>query len=283
MNWNTVWIAAGCFAALASSVWLAWRVVYWTKQGNLLRTKPGYRTPDITLAARVTRAIVGRLAAVRYIGPMTVIGRENLRYGGRLIIMPNHQFEQDAVVMAALLGTMHYRGMMAVSQIHGIRTPLAAWGGIIAVHSERNPAAAARSTIRIMEEEEDSSLVIFPQGRLVRDNHLDPTDFHRGSAMIGKKICQSDRVASCDIAALPVAIHYIKRDQAKPSPLTRLSSRLGLRLLNQETKDEVFGAVVAVGKPLPFSELPDDYQAATDIIFARLAELDKQAQATASA
>lgn len=248
------------------------RIRYWLSEGEKIK-HPGYTSPHVSSWARVIRLRLGRLVAYLKVGRLVVIGKENLNYPGRLLITPNHQNEKDAVAMTAALGTRHYRFLMAVDQITPIRAPLVAWLGGIAVH-ENNPGASVRAAINALKAEQDSSILIFPQGRLVKDNTLSREDFFSGALMIGKHAAKKSKAP---FALLPMAIYYHRRpDHA--TLLFKLADRFGISWFSTWFNETTYGATVAIGKPIPLSELPDDLDAATDVLFEQVKALSHLAE-----
>ncbi|MBX9670868.1 MAG: 1-acyl-sn-glycerol-3-phosphate acyltransferase, partial [Candidatus Obscuribacterales bacterium] len=198
-------IVASVLLFLGATCALALRVRYWWKEGRKLVEEPGYITPRAPAFARVARYLVSKAFCGRFVGPMKKIGWHNTKYKGRLIVLVNHQTERDAMVIPLGMRFRVVRALMAVTQLFGIRVPAAAWMGIVAVHHDKNPMASLRGMIKVLQKDEDSDCIVFPQGELVRDNHLDRKMFFDGSMMIAKKT--ADR-SKRPVAVLPAAIAY---------------------------------------------------------------------------
>lgn len=258
---------------LAVIIIAAVRVRFWINEGKKLQ-QPGYMTPKVSWWARATRLIIGRIAMRLRVGRLIIIGKENLKYRGRLLMLPNHQIEKDAVIVTAVFGTMHFRFLMAINQITKLRAPFAAWLGGIAVHHDRNPSASVRTAMRAMSSEKNSSLVVFPQGRLIRDNALRREDFFAGALMIGKHAAKKSELP---FAVLPVGIFY-DRDSKHATLLFRVARLFGIRWFSDWFNETTFGATVAFGKPIPLADLPDDLDKATDIIFNEIKALSELAE-----
>lgn len=264
--------------ALAGTVLLALivasvRIRFWINEGKKL-LQPGYMTPKVSWWARATRLVIGRIAMHLRVGRLIIIGKENLRYRGRLLMLPNHQIEKDAVIVTAVFGTMHFRFLMAINQITKLRAPFAAWLGGIAVHHDRNPAASVRTAMRALGAEQNSSLVVFPQGRLIRNNALLREDFFAGALMIGKHAAKKSELP---FAVLPVGIYY-DRDSKHATLLFRVARLFGITWFSDWFNETTFGATVAFGKPIPIADLPDDLEKATDIIFDEIKKLSELAE-----
>lgn len=268
-----LWILLSVLA-LAAVGGLAYRVRYWWREGKKLVDQPGYVTPRAPLFARITRLIGFKIMAWRYIGPIKRIGSEHMKDKRRLIILINHQTERDVLIIPTTLRLRVVRALMAVTQIFGIRIPAAAWMGVIAVHHDKNPSAALRGMIRIMQQDEDSDGIVFPQGQLIRDNVLKREQFFDGALMIGKKTAEKSKRP---VAFLPAAIAY-DRDPSHATWLQRLLEGLGWKKFRDFYGETMYGAAIAFGKPIPVEELPNDYKAAMTVVFDRIVELSKQAE-----
>ncbi len=251
----------------------SFRVRHWINEGKKLQ-QPGYMTPKVSWWARATRLIIGRIAMHLRVGRLIIIGKSNLKFRGRLLMLPNHQIEKDAVLVTAIFGTMHFRFLMAINQITRLRAPFAAWLGGIAVHHDRNPSASVRTAIKAMSAEQDSSLVVFPQGRLIRDNALRREDFFAGALMIGK---HAGKKSELPFAVLPVGVYY-DRDCKHATLLFRAARMLGIRWFSDWFNETTFGATVAFGKPILLADLPDDLEKATDIVFNEIKSLSELAE-----
>ena len=249
------------------------RVFFWIAEGQKLQ-QPGYMTPKVTIWARRTRLFIGRLAMYLRVGRLIIIGKENLNFEGRLLMLPNHQIEKDAVIVTAVFGTMHFRFLMAINQITKLRAPFAAWLGGIAVHHDRNPSAAVRTAARALNAEPDSSLVVFPQGRLIRDNALRREDFFAGALMIGRIAAKESELP---FAVLPVGMYY-DRDPKHATLLFKTARLFGIRWFSDWFNETTFGATVAFGKPILLSTLPKDQAEAMEIIFNEIKSLSELAE-----
>lgn len=250
------------------------RVRFWISEGKKL-LEPGYQTPRVSFWARLTRLVVGRIAMYLRVGRLIVIGKSNLKYNGRLLLMPNHQIEKDAVVVTTVFGLMHFRFLMAINQITGLRAPFAAWLGGIAVHHDRNPSASVRTAINALKAESDSSLVVFPQGKLVRDNVLRRDEFFAGALMIGKL---AGKKSELPFAALPVGIYY-DRDPKHATLLFRIARALRIRWFSDWFNETTYGVTVMFGRPIPLADLPDDLDEATTRVFEEIRTLSEFAEA----
>lgn len=249
------------------------RVRHWISEGKKLQ-QPGYMTPKVSWWARATRLIIGRLAVRLRVGRLIIIGKSNLKFKGRFLILPNHQIEKDAVIVTAVFGTMHFRFLMAINQITKFRAPFAAWLGGIAVHHDRNPSASVRTSINALKAEKHSSLLVFPQGRLIRNNELRREDFFAGALMIGKHAAKK---SDLPFAVLPVGVYY-DRDAKHATLLFRVARMFGIRWFSDWFNETTYGATVAFGKPILLADLPDNLEEATDIVFNEIKRLSELAE-----
>jgi 1-acyl-sn-glycerol-3-phosphate acyltransferase len=290
----TVLACVGVAAVVLTFV--ALRVRFWIQQGEKLASEPGHRTPHVTLVARLTRLFLSTIVKRWFVGPVRVRNKRFLKFRGRLIIVLNHQTERDAIVMPAILRLLPFRALMAATQIVGLRKPLCAWLGIIAVHHTKNPAASLRTSIDILQAEDDTSFVVFPQGALHRDNELKREDFFDGTIMIAKKVQEKSKApvailcggiaydrnpahkTLCQKFWGPLADALVRsNEKARKLPDGTRPSRLRRRLLLMEGflkreffGDTVYGAAVVWREPLLVSALPDNRKAAMDLVFENI-------------
>lgn len=251
------------------------RVMFWLKQGKRV-LEPGYLPPLPGWTARFMRMVLGKLFVFLFIGRLRVVGRHHLRYCGRLIVAPNHQTERDAILMPFLMRMRHARYFIAKNQALGWRAPLVAWlGGIVVEHAtRRGPIAAMMAAIRAMIEELITDFIIFPQGKLVRDNALKREDFFAGVAVLGQRVAPESLKT---LAYLPVGIYY-DRDPNHRTFIHRLLNALRIRKFRSFFGEVISGAVVVIGDPIPVSCLPDDKDAAMDVLFERICTLSARAE-----
>jgi hypothetical protein len=162
---------------------------------------------------------------------------------------------------------------MAVTQIKGLRKPLAAWLGIIAVHHATKPLAALNTSIEILAAEDDTSFVAFPQGELHRTNELKREDFFEGTIVIAKKLQEKSKAP---VAILCGAIAY-DRNYAHRTWCQKFWGFFGLEHKRLFFDDIVYGAAVVWREPLLVSALPDKRKAAMDIVFENIKSASDEA------
>lgn len=249
------------------------KVCYWQNEGAKL-LNVGYVPPPVTARARRLRKLFGRYSTFRHVGPVLVVNEQYLRQPGRFLIVLNHQIEKDALLVMDVLGLLNYRYLIASNQVHGARIPLAAMTGALSVDHANNPGASVRSAIRALGSEKDSSLVVFPQGTLIRQNTLVRKEFAAGVLMIGK---HANKKSELPFYVLPAAIDY-DRDPSHASLLHKLLRAVGFGAFRLWWNEQTYRATVVFGEPIAFDKLPADLERGMDIVFAKICELSAQAK-----
>ncbi|MCC6976731.1 MAG: 1-acyl-sn-glycerol-3-phosphate acyltransferase [Candidatus Melainabacteria bacterium] len=285
---------------LVAAGFIAYRVNFWMKEGKKL-AKGGYLPPPPTFFGKLAYRLATKLGCFLVVGPVKVIGRENARYNGRLIVVPNHQFEFDFAVTTQAL-PYHYRQLAVASEVSGIRSAIAAWVGFCAVDGERGKAKGKAGAEAVIDAgakilTHDKAFLMFPQGVLARDNVLRKEEFRTGWIRILNRAAES--VDPGELAALPIGIIY-KTDAKDATWGHRLANRINfpgvlLKLIGfagfrvwvskvtnpepgQPTKivTKNYGATVVVGKPIPLKDLPADIHEATEVLRQAIqVEVDK--------
>jgi 1-acyl-sn-glycerol-3-phosphate acyltransferase len=263
----------GALAALA--VYLVWRVVYWVRQGRNM-TKSGYLPPEPTWLARLVLGFASRVLTYLGVGPVKIIGAENARYRGRMIIAPNHQFELDFAMVRRAVG-YSFRFMTHTHQLRGLQGILGAWTGAIPVEPEKKGGgdAAATAAVNFLSSNPHGKMLMFPQGKLVRDNVVRQEDFRWGVVKISQKIAQQE--ADDDMAILPIAIEYHRDPASKHwthSILWKLRGWFGYTN---------YGGTVVVGEPIKVKDLPADPSEAAAVVRERIVALQRVARGESEA
>jgi 1-acyl-sn-glycerol-3-phosphate acyltransferase len=257
---------------------LATWFAYWQIQGWRLAHRSGHYAPMISMLPRLVRWVVGCIGARLFIGPVTVIGWDKLHnFHGRLVVTPKHVIETDAALVAKLARTLKVRFLIAINQTRGLRGAPLAWMGAISVgYDKTNPALSAanatKSAVEVMTSERDSILLIFPEGKLDKDNVLVRENFRSGAIRIAKA-CQEKRPEQ-NWHILPVDVQYLT-DPTKATPFQRLLRNL--RVPRSFLGNTVYGATVTFGDPLKVSDMPAEEATATDKLFEALLNIRKKA------
>lgn len=292
-------LLAAALAGLGLFLYLRSRYRFWANEGRKL-LEGGYLPPPPSLPARLFFKLVTRLFVFLVVGPVKVKGRRNARYNGRLVIGPNHTFAMDFAVVRTALPT-HYVQIAKAAEVAGVRAIFAAWVGTIAAKVEGGAAqkpgqgaAVVKAAAEYLASGDRTRLLLFLQGKLVYDNVLREADFRTG-AVRSMKMAVELVGSGENMALLPMALHY-KRDRKDATLLHRLVIKLAafipplrnFRRWVEVTKNEDgsktktvftnYGASVVVGRPIPFSELPQDPHQATQYVRVKIQELLDQAQ-----
>jgi 1-acyl-sn-glycerol-3-phosphate acyltransferase len=262
-------IALSSAAAIAVAYFLFW--VYQAAQMK----KSGYLTPGPYFGARTFMCWMARFMGYLLVGPIKLVGKAKAkRLSGPIIFAPNHTHEMDFVMARRAIGGA-FRYMAAANQLFGLRALFGAWtgafpmnfkekgGGVKAVHTAVKVLTGWRST---------NHLLVFPQGKLVRDNVLRPEDFRGGIVRIARIAYKEN---GKDVTIVPMGLHYI-RDAEKAHWSQRVFGKLR-RAFGQQN----FGGVVVVGDPIMVSTLPADETEAIAFVRERIADCLKQAAALA--
>jgi len=263
-----IWLGLGLVAT-----WF----VYWQIQGWRLSHRSGYYAPMITVLPRLIRWAVGSMAARLFVGPRHVTGLEKLKdFKGRLIIAPKHLRETDAILVALLMRTRKMRFLIAIDQTSGLRGAPLAWMGAISVgYDKTNPALSAanatKSAVETMTHEEDSILLIFPEGKLDKSNILARENFRAGVVRIGKA-CQ-ERAPQQDWHILPVDGGY-ECDPTKATAFQRLLKKL--HIPRSFLGNTVYGANINFGDPIRVASLPESESESVDQLFGAFVALRGQ-------
>lgn len=246
-------------------LYLTWRAAFWIMQGRRM-SQSGYLPPEPTMVARLVLGVCSRLLTFLGVGPVKVIGAENARYPGRMIIAPNHQFELDFAMVRRALG-YSFRFMTHTYQLRGLQGILGAWTGAIPVEPEKKGGgdAAQQAAVKLLSSSPNAKLLMFPQGKLVRDDVIRAEDFRWGIAKISRKT--AIECADDEVAILPMAIYY-DRDEAHKhwthyllAPLRRWFGYCN------------YAGVVVIGEPLLVKDLPEDPSEATAVVREHIARL----------
>jgi 1-acyl-sn-glycerol-3-phosphate acyltransferase len=250
-------------AAVALAVAIGFRIRFWVNEGPKLQIS-GYLPPKPSwFAIKVYRGLC-RLVGRLFIGPIKVIGRKNGNYDGRLLIASNHQYQFDfAMIAKATSCGMHY--MTVTSELRGLRGVMGAWTGAFGVDPTvpGGADAAVQASVKILVRDNDSRLLLFPQGKLVKDNVLRPEDFKTGAVRIVK--AAAEKIDGQPLAILPMGVVY-KRDPKQATLFHRLLRSVGLKGFRRAFGYSNYGGTVVVGKPIPVSSLPADPKEATELL-----------------
>lgn len=273
--------------ALAVAVFFVTRLHFWVLEGKKMKTA-GYLPPEPSWFGRTFFSVLCRVAARVACGPITVIGRENAQYSGRLLITPNHQHGLDFAMVRVALPHWSYRQLGALKEVARLpgMAALSAWIGTFSVPVQQGKAgmggiAAINACARYVAQRKGNKLLLFLQGKLVFDNILRPKDFRTGGVRAMRQ-AQSMITDGQQPAFLPIAVHY--HPATETTSWLRLSiNALWRKFLSGYQSGPVCGATVVIGKPILISELPEDVRAATEMLRMKIQDLLDQAIAASPA
>lgn len=251
----------GALGALA--LYFVWRAVYWVRQGRKMVVS-GHLPPEPTWCAKLTLGLASRLLLFLGVGPVKVIGGENVRkIRGRTIIAPNHTFELDFAMVRRALG-LNFRFMTHTHQLRGVQGILGAWTGAIPVEPEKKGGgdAAVSAAVNFLKSSRFAKMLMFPQGKLVRDNVIRPEDFRWGIAKISRRTAQE--TGDDEMCVLPMAVYY-HRDVRD-----RHWTHFLLAPLRRFWGYTNYGGTVVIGEPILVKDLPEDPSEATAVIRRRI-------------
>ena len=178
--------------------------------------------------------------------------------------------------MLEMLRMIYFRALMAITQITGIRKPVAAWLGIVPVHHDKNPMAAVRVSVDVLKAEDDSSMVVFPQGALHRKNELNVEDFFAGGIMIGRLASPKDGPSPFDV--VPTGVYY-DRDPRHASWFQWVVNGIGIKFFRHWFGEVTYGVTVVFGEPIRLDSLPKDKKEAMAQVFWKIKECSDRARA----
>lgn len=243
------------------ATYIAYRIIFWINEGKKLQIT-GYLPPAPSIFGRNLLGLVSRIGCHLFVGPIKVVGKKNISINERLVVISNHQFALDFMVLTCAL-PFSFRHLAKAEEVRGWRAPLAACTGHFAVDVENGKAkyglghVAVDTCARVLIHD---NLLIFPQGKIVAENNLIANDFRTGAMRTAQ--LAMEKMAHSSVSILPVAIKY-QRDPQQATSLSRFAARLGLRSFDGITN---YGAIVTVGKRIRINALPNDVKEATQTL-----------------
>jgi len=120
---------------------------------------------------------LGRFGLVpAYFGRIEVSGRENLPRSGPVILAPTHRSRWDAIVVPFAAGhhitKRHLRFMVSADEVTGLQGWFIKRMGGFPINTNRPAIASLRHGVELLEQGE--TLVIFPEGNIFREPHVQP-------------------------------------------------------------------------------------------------------------
>jgi hypothetical protein len=257
-------VATGALAVFA------WRVAFWVREGRRMQ-ESGHLSPPPSILARLVFRMITPVLRFLTVGPVTTIGRKNLRKAkGRRVLIPNHTFQMDFSVVYAGVGS-HFRYMTASSELKGFQGFFGAWTGSIPVNTkvEHGGEKALNASIESLVENPKGRFLIFPQGKLLPQDKVQLEDFRTGAARLLQAV--SDETDGEPVWAVPMGLYYV-RDKSK-MPFSHRLLWWARRVFGVTN----YGAVVVIGEPMEAKTLPSDIHEATKVLYERVAALAQEA------
>ena len=201
----------------------------------------GYEPLTFASIQFITRQLARILVFVQ-LGPIRVIGKENLRHEGRFIFCPNHSSMFDAPVLYSIMKRGQLRYMTAYEEMrggYGLKAVLMGAMGCFPVDRTRGKSVIEPAIEMIVR---GNSLVVFPEGKISPTGECLP--FKNGPEIIGKEAVA--RLGGKErVAIVPINILFHKRDVATA---TKSYGKCGLKWRG--------GVTVTVGKPIYVNDFP---------------------------
>lgn len=142
---NTLYLWLG-FPLLAVASWL----LYWYPHARKFQTS-GYEPPATSWFGQTVFYAFGWLVGILTVGPIKVVGKDNVPENEHVIFVANHQVPSDFALVRRATGR-HFRALGAASQFPGFLGLIAAFVGIISVtyDCKKDKAAAEAAGVKIM-------------------------------------------------------------------------------------------------------------------------------------
>lgn len=137
-----------------------------------------------------------------YFGEITIKGQEHLPEKGPVILASKHFSRWDPLLLA-LLSTEPLRFMTRADQMTGIQGWIVKRLGGFSVNPDRPTISSLRSAIDLIHS--GKKLVIFPEGKIVRDQPLQPLQLGL-ARLVMQAEATSERPLS--VPVIPIALHY---------------------------------------------------------------------------
>ncbi len=149
-----------------------------TNEESPHRKKPAVPAPSHFSPWLISLAYpLGRYAVLpAYFGAIEVVGRENLPHSGPVILAPTHRSRWDALTVPFAAGYhvtgRHLRYMVSADEVTGVQGWFIQRMGGFPINTSRPAIASLRHGVDLLEQGE--MLVIFPEGNIFREEHVQP-------------------------------------------------------------------------------------------------------------
>jgi 1-acyl-sn-glycerol-3-phosphate acyltransferase len=142
----------------------------------------------------------------QYFGQIEVVGQENLPPEGAVILAPTHRSRWDSILVAAVTGRTvsgrDLRFMVTADEVQGIQGYLIRHLGGFPVDLRRPTVASLRYGVDLLLNQE--MLVIFPEGGIFREQHVQP--LKPGLARLALQAESSQ--PGLGVKVVPISIQY---------------------------------------------------------------------------
>lgn len=150
---------------------------------------------------------LGRFALFpAYFGRINITGQENLPQTGPVILAPTHRSRWDALMVPFVAGYhvthRHLRFMVSADEVTGLQGWFIRRMGGFPINTNRPAIASLRHGVELLETGE--TLVIFPEGNIFREPHVQP--LKPGLARLAIQ-AETSR-PKLGIHIVPIHIHY---------------------------------------------------------------------------
>jgi 1-acyl-sn-glycerol-3-phosphate acyltransferase len=143
-----------------------------------------------------------------YFGQIDIKGQENLPLSGPIILAATHRSRWDAMMVPYVAGHhvtgRHLRYMVSADEMTGLQGWFIRRMGGFPINTKRPAIASLRHGVELLEQGE--TLVIFPEGDIYRDQHVQPIKQGLARLAIQAELSRAD----VGVRIVPIMIHYSK-------------------------------------------------------------------------